>query len=69
MVGKPEGFSLDHFSPPNVKGKLLLFTYIALKSTELEHKLVFISNFPGIPMTGHINGLIAALERLLKKPL
>ena len=62
IVGEPEGFYLDHFSPPNGNDQALaLHIHSTIKDTELEQKHVFI--------TGHTNGLIAALERLLKRPL
>ena len=62
--------NLDHFFPPNGKGQTLaLHIHNANKDTEPEQKLAFICS-AGIPsMTGYTNGLIAALERLLKRPL
>ena len=69
MVGKPEGFYLDHFSPNGNGQTLALHTHSAIKDTELEQKLAFIGSDGTLTMTGHINGFIAALERLLKRPL
>ena len=67
MVDEPEGFYLDHFSPPNAKGQILaLHIQSTIKYTELEQKLAFIGS-DGTPcMTGHTNVLIAALKRLLR---
>ena len=62
MVGKPEGFYLDHFSPLNNKGQTLaLHIHSAIKDTEVEQKLAFIGSDGTPSMTGHINKLIAAL--------
>ena len=69
MIGEPEGFYLDHFSPPTSKVQTLaLHIHSAIKDTELEQKFAFIGS-DGTPMTGSTNGLIAALERLLKRLL
>ena len=67
LVGEPEGFYLDHFSPPNDKGQTLaLHIHSAIRDPELEQKLAFIGS-DGTPfMTGHTNGLIV-LKRLLKE--
>ena len=70
MVGELEGFYLDHFPSPNGKGQTLaLQIQSAIKDTELEQKLDFIGSDGTPSMTGHTNGLIAALKRLLKRPL
>ena len=69
-VGEPEGFYLDHFSPPNGKGQILaLHMHSAIKDTELELKFAFIGSDGTPSMKEHTNKLIAALERLLKRPL
>ena len=63
------GFYLYHFSPPNGKGQTLAHhIHNAMKDTELEQKLAFLGS-DGTPMTGHTNKLIAALKRLLRRPL
>ena len=70
MVGEQEGFYLDHFSPPNGKAKTLaLHIHSAIKDTELEQKLAVIGSACIPVMTGHTNGLITALERLLTRQL
>ena len=70
IVGEPEGFFHDYFSPPNGKGQTLaLHIHSVIKDIEVEQKLAFIGS-DGTPfMTRHTNGLIAALKGLLKRPL
>ena len=66
MVSKPEGFYLDHFSPPNGKGQTLAFhIHSGIKDTIQSLNKNFFNGSNGTFMTGHTNGLIAAL----KKPL
>ena len=70
MVGEPKGFYLYHFSLPNGKGQTLaLHIHSAIKNRKLEQNLVFIGSDGTPSMTGHTNGLIAALKKLLKRPL
>ena len=70
MVGEPEGFYHDHFSPPNSKGQTLaLHIHSAFKDTKLEQKLAFIDS-DGTPfITGHTNESIATFNLLLKRLL
>ena len=70
IAGKLEGFYLDHFSPPNGKGQSLAsHIHNAIKDLELEQKLIFVGSDGTTFMTEHTIGLIASLERLLKRPL
>ena len=70
MAGEPEGFYLDHFSPPNDKGQTLaLHIHSAIKNTELKQKHALIGSDGTPSITGQTNKLIAALKRLLKRPL
>ena len=70
MVCEPKGFYLYHFSLPNGKGQTLaLHIHSVIKNRKLEQNLAFIGSDGTPSMTGHTNGLIAALKKLLKRPL